>query len=106
MKSVYRAWINQPSTKQEYHRLNGTNVLAVDEGDGYARAYFLSGPVISQRIARIALSPGWNTNKEEKVVQALKECIDAMNDFGTTTSDREWLAIVHSAKEALKEATS
>ena len=58
-----RMWIDQPSTLQPYHELNGTNVLAV-----FARAnekmttyviYFLSGPVVSQEIDGLALSKGW-----------------------------------------------
>jgi hypothetical protein len=56
-------WINQPSTLQPYHKLHGTNVLAV-----FARTnekmttyviYFLSGPVVSQEIDGLALSEGW-----------------------------------------------
>jgi hypothetical protein len=55
-------WINQPSKLQPHHNLHGTRVLAIQEGiigEGIYRIYFLSGPVISQRISGRALSEGW-----------------------------------------------
>jgi hypothetical protein len=54
-----RMWINQPSTHQAHHALNGTNVLAVHEYDDTYRVYFLSGPIVSQQMSRLALSKGW-----------------------------------------------
>ena len=59
-----RAWINQPSTLQQFHKLNGVNVLE-DENHSYYKGtiwtivYFTAGPVHSQVIARQALSEGW-----------------------------------------------
>lgn len=54
-----RMWINQPSTLQPQHKLNGTNVLAVHEYDNTFRIYFLNGKVESQQIDGLALSKGW-----------------------------------------------
>lgn len=51
-----RMWINQPSTLQPLHRLNGANVLAVVENDATYKIYFLSGPVISQQCSKLCLS--------------------------------------------------
>ena len=56
---IKRMWVNQPSTLQPDHKLNGTNVLALDTGEKYIEIFFLNGDVISQRIARLSLSLGW-----------------------------------------------
>jgi hypothetical protein len=56
---IARMWVNQPSTHQMYHKLDGQNVLAVTYADGSVRIWFLSGPVISQEIHASALSNGW-----------------------------------------------
>lgn len=56
---LQRMWVNQPSTLQQHHELNGTNVLAYREYDDTWRVYFLSGEIISQRMLGQALSPGW-----------------------------------------------
>jgi len=63
-----RAWINQPSTLQPFHTLHGTNVLTIPENDDprHHRIYFLSGGVVSQRIAKEALSPGWVNSVPEE----------------------------------------
>ena len=52
-------WINQPSTFQPLHALHGQNVLACREDGDTWRIYFTAGPVISQRAASTARSPGW-----------------------------------------------
>jgi len=54
-----RMWINQPSTIQPLHHLNGTNVLAVSEGAETMRIYFLAGDVISMQASPLWLSEGW-----------------------------------------------
>ena len=54
-----RMWINQPSTHQPFHHLNGTNVLAYRETENTYRVYFLSGDIISQQMPALALSEGW-----------------------------------------------
>lgn len=60
MIEVKRMWINAPSTAQAHHDLHGTNVLALyEEGSATARVYFLSGPVVSQRVYTSQLSAGW-----------------------------------------------
>jgi hypothetical protein len=55
-----RVWVNQPSTLQPQHKLHGTNVLAIDNGDNQTSTiYFLGGKTISQVILNVCLSPGW-----------------------------------------------
>lgn len=54
-----RAWINQPSSLQPLHYLHGTNVLAVADGPGYFKAYFLSGDTIDMRVSDLSLTLGW-----------------------------------------------
>jgi hypothetical protein len=54
-----RCWINQPSTLQPLHALNGEHVLAIADTNGRATIYFLSGPTISSRIDPNCLSAGW-----------------------------------------------
>lgn len=54
-----RKWINQPSTLQPLHHLNGVNVLAVPEYGDTWTIYFLSGDVISQQAPAATLSDGW-----------------------------------------------
>lgn len=56
---VERMWINQPSTLQPLHHLNGTNVLAYHEYDNTWRVYFLSGDIISMQVLSTCLSKGW-----------------------------------------------
>jgi hypothetical protein len=58
-KYPVRAWVNQPSTFQQYHDLHGKKVLAVLAREGTARIYFLEGNTIDQEIDPIALSEGW-----------------------------------------------
>lgn len=59
-----RKWVNQPSTLQPLHHLNGTNVLAVHEYDDTWSIFFLSGDIVSQQCSGAALSDGW-LRKEE-----------------------------------------
>lgn len=55
-----RMWVNQPSTLQPDHELHGTNVLMDDSTDkDYPDVYFLSGPVVAQKMAKLSLSKGW-----------------------------------------------
>jgi hypothetical protein len=51
-------WVNQPSTLQPLHKLHGTNVLAVAEGNDW-RIYFLNGAVVSQDAPKNSLANGW-----------------------------------------------
>lgn len=65
MCDLQRMWVNQPSTLQPYHKLNGVRVLAhLEYGDTF-RIYFLSGSVISQQIDKTALSKGWPEEKTD-----------------------------------------
>ena len=57
MRNIVRAWINQPSTLQPYHKYHGLNVLY--DGDE-KRIYFLSGAVISMEIDPTVLEIGWH----------------------------------------------
>lgn len=55
-----RYWINQPSTLQPMHSMNGLRVIAPKHlDDDYVTVYFIDGPVISALIGSSALSPGW-----------------------------------------------
>lgn len=65
---IERMWINQPSNLQPDYKLHGTNVLVdmlsktlhVASNQYYVTIYFVEGLVISQRIAMLSLSKGWN----------------------------------------------
>jgi len=59
MCNLLRMWVNQPSTLQPDHALHGVNVLMLDEPGDYVYVWFVSGPIVSQRIARLSLSAGW-----------------------------------------------
>lgn len=59
---IQRMWINQPSTLQPLHDYHGINVLAQEEMSGSFTVYFLSGPIISMRVPRNAISYGWKEN--------------------------------------------
>lgn len=59
MHILKRMWVNQPSTIQPYHDLNGLRVLAHHEYGDTWRVYFLAGPIVSQQIHQSALSGGW-----------------------------------------------
>lgn len=67
-----RMWINQPSTLQPLHKMNGVNVLACPKRKGLAtrRVYFLRGDIISQEVPSVILSEGWN--KEMPIRAKLK----------------------------------
>lgn len=68
-----RVWINQPSTLQPDHALDGMNVLAIRDTDTMARIYFLSGPIESQQISYLALSEGWLTYDEhDRICQDMR----------------------------------
>lgn len=79
---IKRAWINQPSTLQPLHKLNGVNVLAIPEDDKCSRIYFLSGDVISARVPSLVLSKGWRSD-EKPLLKKIKEYLtntDGYND--------------------------
>lgn len=55
-----RYWINAPSTLQVDHKFNGVNVIGPrDATDQVVTVYPTTGDVISLRVSRLALSPGW-----------------------------------------------
>jgi hypothetical protein len=55
-----RCWINAPSTHQVDHAYHGRLVLAPeDSNETHPTVYFADGPVISARMFRASLSPGW-----------------------------------------------
>jgi hypothetical protein len=103
-KELTRMWINQPSTLQKFHALNGTNVLAEHESANIMRIYFLSGDVISQLISKTVLSDGWRlstpvrqeTPNQEAVVvvvSGLHKALSRMVDAHDPDSiEAEWLA--------------
>lgn len=56
---VRRCWINQPSTLQPLHHLNGARVLATPDYGDSSRVYFVDGDVVSASVPSIVLSEGW-----------------------------------------------
>jgi hypothetical protein len=62
-------WVNQPSTLQPYHALNGKLVLAHKENETTWQAWFLEGDIISQQFLLSALSPGWPEHLRQKIVE-------------------------------------
>ena len=59
--TIYRAWINQPSTLQPLHDRHGQRCIVNDTGDQSVTLYFTDGDVHSmtalrQCISRIHLS--------------------------------------------------
>ena len=56
---INRMWINQPSTLQPLHHLNGTCVLAGPNYDGSRRIWFLSGNITDMECFDLCLSEGW-----------------------------------------------
>ena len=55
-----RHWINQPSTTQPLHDLNGSNVIGPRTlTNDPVTIYFTSGDIISMIIKPLCLSPGW-----------------------------------------------
>jgi hypothetical protein len=53
---IYRAFINQPSTLQPLHTLNGVRCLVQDNGGNTIKVFFTSGPVHSMQIPRNCVS--------------------------------------------------
>lgn len=67
-KGMTRAWINQPSELQRYHKYHGQNVITCPptQGDGNAvQVAFVDGSETSMYIPITALSEGWNEHKTE-----------------------------------------
>jgi len=63
---IYRAWINQPSTKQPLHRLHGTKCIVVDNGGQSVRLYFAEGIVHSMEALRYCVSRIYLSEAENK----------------------------------------
>lgn len=56
MANLYRAWINQPSTRQELHYLHGKRGIVNDDGNITVQIFFTEGPVHSMQIPRSTVS--------------------------------------------------
>lgn len=56
-----RYWIDQPSTLQPLHHLDGTNVIVDDRElqNVTCTVAPVSGDIITMQVPRIALSKGW-----------------------------------------------
>lgn len=55
-----RYWINASSTLQAAHKFHGTNVIGpMPLSDEFITVYPTAGDVMSLRVSRLALSPGW-----------------------------------------------
>lgn len=111
-----RYWVNQPSTLQPYHKLNGQTVLAdfataerCKDGQTYVRVYFTHGPSISMEMSTLALSEGWprhRTHPDDALVEALEDCEGVLDSVNRQLSGRSIavLAVLEKARTALKRA--
>lgn len=53
MKRAYRAWINQPSTLQPGHHLNGrVGIIVDDDGQDSLTMFFTDGDLVSTTVLR------------------------------------------------------
>lgn len=55
-EKIYRARIDQPSTLQPLHNLNGAYCIVRDAGERCVDIYFTEGPVHSSYVPRECLS--------------------------------------------------
>ena len=62
-----RYFINQPSTLQPLHYLDGVDVLAYEECPGTFRIYSLSGAFISMQVPSFCLSQGWSSARTSRI---------------------------------------
>lgn len=67
--NIYRAWINQPSTLQPFHKMHGAKCIVVDSGDGWVEAWFVEGPLHMTEMPRDALSRVFNCAAREAAVK-------------------------------------
>lgn len=65
--TIYRAWINQPSTQQPLHDLHGTHCIVNDLDDNCVDIYFTEGDVYSMRVSRQCISRGRRPDAEARV---------------------------------------
>lgn len=107
-----RAWINQPSTLQPYHNLNGELVIIVAyELNGSYTIAFTHGDVESQIIAGEALSAGWPTHLQTEAAEARarkiearhKKLVEALNYVATQAYSFDFREIARAAIDADKE---
>jgi len=54
--TIYRAWINQPSTDQPLHALHGLRCIAEDTGGATVRLWFAEGDIHSMEALRTCIS--------------------------------------------------
>lgn len=55
-KTIYRAFINQPSTFDVLHHLCGKRCIVEDGGEKTVRIWFTEGPVHSMQVPRKCVS--------------------------------------------------
>jgi hypothetical protein len=65
--TIYRAWINQPSTQQPLHDLHGTHCIVNDLDDNCVDIYFTEGDVHSMRVSRQCISRVYLSDAETRV---------------------------------------
>ena len=65
--TIYRAWINQPSTLQPLHHLHGKFCIAHDTGDQSVTLYFAEGNVHSMTALRKCISRVYLSDAETRV---------------------------------------
>jgi hypothetical protein len=54
--SIYRAWVNQPSTLQPLHSLHGIHCIVHDTGEKVVTLYFTEGDLHSTTAFRECIS--------------------------------------------------
>jgi|GEM_PF-5453732 len=72
-EGVYRAWINQPSTRDRHHQLHGKYGIAVDRGGPNVTLHFAEGPVHSMVIPRHCISRVYICAAHRDAVRRSKE---------------------------------
>ena len=56
MRTIYRAWVNQPSTQQPLHHMHGEHCIAQDDGQPTVRLWFTEGSIHSMQAPRECIS--------------------------------------------------
>lgn len=54
--TIFRAWINQPSTFDLLHKMHGTRCIVQDDGGSTVRLWFTEGPIHSIEAPRKVIS--------------------------------------------------
>jgi hypothetical protein len=75
-----RVWINQPSTLQVLHHMDGTLALAGPYSETCDVIYPLSGNTISMVVPKHALSEGWPKRTRQNNLRVMKLALQALQE--------------------------